>query len=228
MDGDPVDLTNEQFNLHQLNISTQNAKAIYSPRPDAEMCSPFTPDDTKSTYYGVRPELLESTVGNGEFIYKVNNAHHLLHYITASQNWPKLVSRTNEIQICWTHNKGTSTYDRILMKINNDDGPSLNNVTSDCSRHVYIDKNLELDQNLMGNNDYEEEWAIALPASKTNPKIYFSFSRGRPHSALGIFRYKKEDSIRFVVTPRREISKLLRMRKQTGVDPELKNRSGPS
>ena len=61
MDGDPDDLTPEQFALHRL--YQNNGKIKYNlPNADSKinMSSPLIADGLVSTYYAIRPERLEA------------------------------------------------------------------------------------------------------------------------------------------------------------------------
>ena len=135
--------------------------------------------------------------------------------ISVLQEWPALrVKREiKDIEICWCHNRGTAVYDNLVMKINTKEAPSLQRPSTDAAKGFYNDKNVKNENELIGNNTYEENWSRHLPASKTNPSLPFSFSRGQPSGFFPNYYLRKDDKVRFVLTPCRQLSKLLRMRK---------------
>lgn len=101
------------------------------------------------------------------------------------------------------------------MKINTKEGPTLQRPSTDATKGFYNDKNIKSENELIGNNRYEEEWSRQLPASQTNPSLPFSFSRGQPAGFYPNYYLRKDDKVRFALTPRRQLSKLLRMRRVT-------------
>lgn len=216
MDGDPEDLTQEQFALHRL--YQNNGKYKYNlPNADSKvnMTSPLIADGSISTYYATRPERLEATYSDVEVLYQIDQARHTLMRISVLQDWPalKVKKEVRDIQICWCHNRGTAIFDGLVMKINTKEGPSLQRPSTDAAKGFYNDKNIKTENELMGNNNYEENWSRQLPVSQTNPSLPFSFSRGQPSGFFPNYYLRKDDKVRFVLTPRRKLTKLLRMRK---------------
>lgn len=216
MDGDPTDLTTEQCELHRIRESS--GKLTYDfppPNSGTTLYSPIVADQMQSTYYGIRPERLEATVSDKEVLYRVDQARHTLHRISVEQNWPELSVKKEhpDIQIAWCHNRAMKPCTSITMKINTKSGPGLSQVAMDAAKGFYNDKNQALEQELLGNNDYEEDWCRHLPASVTNPTLPFSFSRGQPSSFFPNYYIRKEDTVRFSVVPCLDISKILRMRR---------------
>lgn len=212
---DPKNLTREQYVLHRL--SQQEGVLYYNyPNDDSKvrLASPAERAEEYNTFYTLRSDRLDPTSNENTVVYLMNKTRNFCSRISYHQEWPELKVRKEfpNIEICFFHNRGLATCREIKACINTQDGPSLNPHSSGAAKGFYCEKNQGLEQELLGNNDYEEQWTRHLPSSTTNPTLPWSWSHGMPSGYFPNFLLKKDDHFRFIIRSRREIWKLLRVR----------------
>lgn len=217
-DTDPKYLTREQLSLHSLFSDDKTLAYKYPARESGiRFVSPAERPKDVNAYYLFKADQLEGSSSESTASFKVPKPRKYIGRCILEQDWPALRVKDShpDIEMCWDENRGVLPFKQITARIGDATGcPHFDRHAAIAVKGFYTEKNIVLEQEIVGNNPLEITWTRELPASTTSPAIPWSWARGAPFNYFPNMFLRRDSGFQFVVERRHEIWKFLRFRRR--------------